>query len=393
MVRREIKLKINHDVVKWARETSGYSASEVSKKLSINEEIINKWENEDCEISITVLRRLSKQYKRSFEVFLLSRAPQERSDPKYRLSEELQPADMQKLKLIIRDAKWVQDTAEELNEKLQMYEEKIHKYKISFAATEAAEIERKEFNVTINDQESWKDKKDALNEWIYAIESKGILIVQISMPRWVRGFSMPDRVPQLIALNALDAPTARIFTLFHEYAHILLDESGVCNPSNLNILETSDQRSIEVWCNNFAASFLMPEGELRSLINQHGINQRGISKLCYELKVSKEALLIRLYRLKIIEDNYFKQEVELAHRESLSYLEKEISKSKKRIEKMRSEGKSLKLNILSKAKREHSVNFIRLVLNSRKEGIITTKDAMDYLSVGAENLDKLGTLV
>lgn len=393
MVRREIKLKTNHDVVKWARETSGYSASEVSKKLSINEEIIDKWENEDCEISLTVLRRLSKLYKRSFEVFLLPRAPQERSDPKYRLSEELQQADIQKLKLIIRDAKWIQDTAEELNEKLQMYEGKIHKYKINFAATEAAEIERKEFNVTINDQESWKDKKDALNEWIYAIERKGILIVQISMPRWIRGFSMPDRVPQLIALNALDTPTARIFTLFHEYAHILLDESGVCDPSNPNILETSDQRGIEVWCNNFAASFLMPEDELRSLINQHGINQREISKLCYTLKVSKEALLIRLYRLKIIEDNYFKQEVELAHRESLSYLEKKISKSKKHIEKMKAEGKSPKLNILSKAKREHSVNFIRLVLNGRKEGIITTKDAMDYLSVGAENLDKLGTSI
>ena len=38
-----------------------------------------------------------------------------------------------------------------------------------------------------------------------------------------RGFSLTDGEPYVIVVNSADADRARLFTLFHEYAHILLN--------------------------------------------------------------------------------------------------------------------------------------------------------------------------
>jgi Zn-dependent peptidase ImmA (M78 family) len=52
-------------------------------------------------------------------------------------------------------------------------------------------------------------------------------------------------------INGQDAEgTARTFTLFHEYAHLLIRQPGVSDQNRKN--------STEQWCNEFAAYFLMP---------------------------------------------------------------------------------------------------------------------------------------
>ena len=40
-----------------------------------------------------------------------------------------------------------------------------------------------------------------------------------------RGFSLTEVEPFVIVVNESDAPNAKIFTLFHEYGHILLNQS------------------------------------------------------------------------------------------------------------------------------------------------------------------------
>ena len=64
----------------------------------------------------------------------------------------------------------------------------------------------------------------------------------------MRGFSIAARLLPAIVLNIKDSPYARVFTLIHELAHVILQEEGVCE-----LYE--DLGCVEVFCNAVAASF------------------------------------------------------------------------------------------------------------------------------------------
>ena len=390
MAKNSDSINVNPRVIEWARETYGYSIAQASKELGISEDTLIKWENKENSLSIGTIKKLSRLYKRSFEVFLLPAPPNERPDPKYRLSEDQSVEDTRVTKLIIREAKWLQDAAAELDKKVENRKElSLNKYTTEASAEKMAGKERGEFGVNIGTQIGWFNEYSALKEWVRALEAKGLLIFQISMPSGVRGFSIPDEKPPVIAINTTDTPKSRIFTLFHEYAHILLGESGVCDSSNPHILKSIDNRNSETWCNQFAAAFLMPEENVRELASKLGTNQNSIAGMVGKLKVSSEALLIRLYRLGIMQSAYYKQEIDITHARNLLLQKQKKEKFEILKEKLKRENKTLKIDVVGKIRREKGTNFIRLVLYNKNKGFITTKDAMDYLSSGADNLDKL----
>jgi hypothetical protein len=67
----------------------------------------------------------------------------------------------------------------------------------------------------------------ALRRWRGAVESRNVFVLQLSMPvDDARGCSLTDQEPFMIVVSSSDAVQARIFTLFHEYAH--LRNPGIC---------------------------------------------------------------------------------------------------------------------------------------------------------------------
>lgn len=79
---------------------------------------------------------------------------------------------------------------------------------------------------------SWENNWVALKGWRQYLENEGIFVFQIIMPKdEIRGFSLiRENYPPAIIINSKDSPNGRIFTLFHEYGHFLLNKSGVCIP-------------------------------------------------------------------------------------------------------------------------------------------------------------------
>jgi Zn-dependent peptidase ImmA (M78 family) len=67
-----------------------------------------------------------------------------------------------------------------------------------------------------------------------------------------RGFAISHSLAPVVFINSSDAPSARLFTLLHELAHIWLGCSGISNavPGNT--------RREEVVCNGVAGEFLAP---------------------------------------------------------------------------------------------------------------------------------------
>src|SRR5699024_4139664 len=68
-------------------------------------------------------------------------------------------------------------------------------------------------------------------------------------------FAISDPYAPLIFINTRDTPQAQVFTLLHEFAHLLLGESGVSD------LAPNNPHKIERFCNRIAAEFLVPSVE------------------------------------------------------------------------------------------------------------------------------------
>lgn len=74
-----------------------------------------------------------------------------------------------------------------------------------------------------------------------------------------RGFVMIDPYAPFIFVNNRDAKAAQLFTLAHEFAHVLIGREGIVDL--VDMLPADDP--MERLCNAAAAEFLVPENQLR----------------------------------------------------------------------------------------------------------------------------------
>ena len=125
----------------------------------------------------------------------------------------------------------------------------------------------------------------------------GVLIFQFSMPvNEVQGFCYTDFFPFAIVTNSNHSYTSRIFTIFHELAHILHQHSGMCLYENATVKQT------EEWeCNSFAGNFLAP-----STLIKKTDDLTQIAQYAARLNISREVYLRRMKEEnKVSEMKYF----------------------------------------------------------------------------------------
>lgn len=144
---------------------------------------------------------------------------------------------------------------------------------------------------------NWHSESEAYKNWRSAVENRlGILVFQFSMPmEEVHGFSVTEKYPYAIVTNSNHSYTGRIFTIFHELAHIIRHQSGIC------LYEKATERQKEEWeCNLLAGKFLAPD----FLIEQTN-DLKEISVFATKLKISREVYLRRLKEEQKISDLNF----------------------------------------------------------------------------------------
>jgi Zn-dependent peptidase ImmA (M78 family) len=132
------------------------------------------------------------------------------------------------------------------------------------------------------------------NYWRQLLESHGVLVFQTTgiVLEVFRGLSVHhDRLP-FILLNGADSAGGKVFTLFHEVAHLGNRTSGLC------LLE--DAVADEALCNAFAAEFLMPAEAVRVLQRQAAETDDLVSLVSAHFRVSPLAAAVQLRRLDLI---------------------------------------------------------------------------------------------
>ncbi len=380
MPKKSFKVEINPEVIKYLRETSGWSIEEIAKKLKISIENYKEIEAGREFLTFQQIKQLSKLFQRPTSAFFLPQAPKELPiSSAFRVLSKTEKRISKELLLAIRKAQYYQSIVNEIILDLNIsFTPKIEKTKLEDNPIEVAIKERNESRIPIEKQYKFKDAYEAFNTWRKFIESKNILVFQFKFPlEDARGFSLMDTLLHVIVINSQDNILARIFTLFHEYAHLIL---GI---PEIYIQDSDTSKEIEKWCDTFASEFLIPTKELEKnelfelLVKTEKVMPKIIENLSREFKVSKKAILTKLMLLNVL---------------SYEDYEEQKAKIESKIESKKNQGKSI-ITPAKKCVQEKGEKFILTVLESKEKGLITTQDLLEFLSINYQNLDKLEKLL
>jgi len=172
--------------------------------------------------------------------------------------------------------------------------------------TVIAQAVRERLALSVKEQVSWSSGSAALHAWRDALENSGVSVLMLSIgENSCRGFSLWDERVPLIAVNTSWNAEARIFTLFHEYGHLLTRTNSACleGPFRRTVNQLD---SVERWCERFAAAVLLPSDHLTSYVARlAGPDGRwtptleSTGRIARHFKVSLRATTLRLIELEL----------------------------------------------------------------------------------------------
>ena len=294
----------NPAVLVWARERWGLGVGEAAAALGIERGRLERIERGDEVPSVRLLEGMTKVYQLAFTNFVLREPPRGFEGPTdFRTVGGEAPRYSRETRQAITLTHVDQDAATDLALDLgRPVAPELERATLAQDAEELAAGQRALLGVADDAQRDWKDARAAFRQWRVRIERLGILVFLRKFPREdCRGFSSwPDGLMPAIVVNRNEEPQAQVFTLLHEYAHLLLRQPGLCDQNDLD-----DQAKVERFCNRFAAAALMPQGTVRRLVGELGLPagqdwERGdVGKLARALKVSRPAAMLRVEELGI----------------------------------------------------------------------------------------------
>lgn len=380
---KSLLVKIEPLIIKYARKYSGYSIENVSKKTKISTEKLKSYEEEKLDIPLTHLEKFAIVYKRPLAFFLLSKIPDGAVEPKdFRIvyASDGLPFSPEAF-LAIRRARYVQSTIKELVS--DKFDYKLKKFSLQDDPNLAADWLRDYLNIKVIDQIKWSNPSQALKTWKSAFESKGMFVLQSSLPKdEISAFCFADKAPYIIFLNSSEHEFRRIFSLFHEAGHLLLNNSGVCLPDNLS-KNSYEYVKIEKYCNQFAAAFLLPNTEfmanrdVESLISQPSINwsDESLKRLSNLYKVSKEVVLRKFLTLGKIDENFYEKRRNQWIKEALE------NKPKKK--------RPIIIPQYRKCISQNGLGFVSLILDQYHMNKMSFSAAAEMLNINPKHVSKL----
>lgn len=381
MPKKSVEMEVEPKVLDWAIESSGWKKEELIKKLKINSKNLDGWLSGTLNPKISQLEKLALIIQRPFAIFFLSEPQREKPAPKdYRMLPEREGEFDKKTLLAIRRARRLQHVSKDLSQNLQAgVKANITNFELKDNPKVVADKYRAELSISDNNKQ-WKTPYDLFNYLRDKIEDKNILIFQIPMPiDDARGFTLTDEFPAIIVVNSKDKIEARVFSLMHEFGHILLNKSGISIPENALFVHRID--SVEKWCNDFASSFLLPEEKAKTIFNENRnvlTETRTLNTLSRKLKLSKAMILYNMSKLNFISKAQYDAVLNRYRPEILSA---EETKTKRVGFAARTADK--------RCIDERGHRFVSLVASNVEKGYITHNDALDYLSIKTKNWNKV----
>lgn len=225
--------------------------------------------------------------------------------------------------------------------------------------------------------------------WSAALEEAGVLLMASSgvARSEMRGMSLYfDKAP-VIMVNGRDFPRGRLFSALHEYAHLVLQSSGLCD----QVVErraTKPDRRLEARCNRLAAAILMPASAVRSrpLVSvapsgRASWSDADLHDTARPFGVSNEAMLRRLVTLGRATEKFYAGE----HARLESVYELAIERQDEQRERDRQRGKQHG-SFPRTHVRDLGKGYVRLVIGAYRQSTIDTYRAATLLDAPVRSI-------
>lgn len=380
-----ISFNISPKVLEWARVSMGYSLEQAAKKAGVPIDRYEAWETGQKLPTYKQLESLAENvYKRSLAILLLPEPPQE--DPIQKDFRNLSNSDIQNLspnmRLALRKAKRYQLILEEIVDLKETPKFKLFKVDQKDNAETSAQKFRDFLNLSLDEQKQWR-YDDAFRHFKKKIESIGIYVFQLKLPiEEARAFCLTGEFP-IVVLNTDDSKNARIFSLFHEVCHILFNTNDVFKDKTGKL--TSEYEMIENFCNQFAASLLVPIKSFQNDLKSNGfvkgkIIDSQIQSLARSYNVSNEVIARKLLLLQYISDDFFWTRKRMWDAAAKAQKQKEN-------EKLKDNESGINQGI--KIVYQKGEPYVQNVLSAYNDGKISSSDVTNYLETKLTNIPNI----
>jgi len=294
-------------LLEWARTSIGLSLDEAARRSQVKKERLEKWENGGLQPTINQARNAAELYKRPLAVFYLPEPPKDFSAMRdfRRFPGDIIPETSYPLHVEIRLTQQRREIVIELLDELGIEAKEFTHIATSKSAEAVASQARNLLDIPLQEQFGWKDSRTALANWKSGLSRLGVLVFETrSVPvvpiSEMRGFSISEEIAPAVVVNSADALNGKIFTLLHEFTHILLNSGGICNLREVNV--AVEEQQIEMFCNQVAGLVLVPSEDLlnEGVVKQHIGNSwsdEELQSLARKYSVSRDVILRRLLML------------------------------------------------------------------------------------------------
>jgi len=383
------RANITPSVLKWARESAKMSENVAASKVSVDLEKYREWEEGTSQPTIRQAETLAKAYKRPFALFFLPEKPtdfQPLQDFRNKNARPLGTASTFIIRELQQKQAWISEFYQENKEEKFSY---VGKFSLKSDPAQVAS----DISETLQIDPTNYHTDNPLKEWIAKAESSGIFVSRTSFIHSkmkldadeMQGFAIADEYAPFVFINSDDWDSSMLFTLVHELAHIWIAASGVSNGISPVSLLTGKIEPIELFCNEVAATALMPEAMMR---RYDGAIYRSPNKLfsaAKKLGVSTLAFLVRSYKLGIITLPVYNSLKSDATIEFEKFLAKEEAKKELAKEKGKTGGPS---PFLMLAYRNGKL-FTQVVIDAFHGGFIPPTQASNLLNTQITKFPKL----
>jgi Zn-dependent peptidase ImmA (M78 family) len=378
---KNIHIDVNHKVLVWARESLALNRNQAAEKIGVSLRRLSQLEDGEKQITIEELKEFSKAYKRTIATLLLKEPPKEKPLPKDRRTVDSKDLGSfhEKSIMAIRKARALSQSYIQIKQELGI---NIPKYNLFASINEQPQSVANKIRqiLNLNELREIKNINQALEAYIEKVESLGIAVFQLSLTQdKLRGFSLTDEeIPVIGIKRGGEQATAKIFTLFHELGHIILNEGGLCDLSEKSTME------IEKWCNSFSGELLIPSSEILQIdivqeqkrVGNKVWRLKDLNVLANYFHVDPLAILRSLLENKLTTASF--------------YNEKHQAWSKPTFGRAKvSEGR----NIAKETIQEKGKTYISLVFSAFDQNRIDIKDLSDFLGIKFSYIQKTRQLL
>lgn len=298
---------INPAMLRWARDRVGLDMNEAALAAGVKPEQFQRWEEGDAQPTFRQAQHVASALHAPFGYLFLPKAPADNPDlpdlrtvggapvgrPSVNLIETIQHA--------IQRQTWFAEYLQEQGADPLPF---VGRFNANSSVERIAQDICDVLGVDVEQgQRNWETY---YRDLIEASERVGVLVMRSGIVGnnthrklevdEFRGFAISHPLAPVVFINSADAPSARLFTLLHELAHIWLGSSGISNAVPGNTLRE------EVVCNGVAGEFLAPSatfGELWVAAKQ-GLAAR-VTELAQRFHVSRFVVIRRALDMGLVD--------------------------------------------------------------------------------------------